>query len=205
MIKVSLGLRKNLNFQISGRSIENQINQGNPVEIKTKMQDSTTIDGTAAVKYKAQFGTDVKSRGGQSRVIDTKQLAITFMKEYSGKSFEELRLEDYMANRVPQSIEKQLENEKKKIKFLRKKYNQSKQELRELQNKLTIKSEFLKNYEKLKAIDGDIVLEFSDGKTLKALRAVLIGEFALRKWREIFLTNSNLSSSQLTVRNLLKS
>jgi hypothetical protein len=83
-----------------------------------------------------------------------------------------------MAEKVPPSVGKQLKKVENKIEFLRKKYNQSKQELQELQDQLLIKTELLRNYEKLKEIDGDIVLEFSDGKHLKAHKAVLIGEFA---------------------------
>jgi septal ring factor EnvC (AmiA/AmiB activator) len=80
----------------------------------------------------------------------------------------------------------------KKYEFLMEKYNQSKQELQAIKAQLKsgtkantsqnksidkVSSELLKNYEKLKEIDGDIVLELQDGKTLKAHRAVLIGEF----------------------------
>jgi hypothetical protein len=143
------------------------------------MQQSTSsqiIDGTAIAKYEAQFGTD-KLAIGKIPSVCVKQHAITYMKEYRGKSIEELRLEDYKAGRLPPNFEKELKKAKKKIEFLRQKYNQSKQELQELQDQLIIKSELLKNYEKLKDIDGDIDLEFPDGKTLKAHKAVLIGKF----------------------------
>jgi hypothetical protein len=84
------------------------------------------------------------------------------------------------------------ESKGQKYEFLLKKYNQSKQELREAliqaelqdmrgttsQDQSTdISSKLLRNYEKLQGIDGDIVLEFQDGKVLKAHKAILIGEF----------------------------
>ncbi len=58
-----------------------------------------TILGTATVKYQPQLNTDNLQRGGQTISVTTKQHCITFMKEYQGKSTEELRLEDYMANK----------------------------------------------------------------------------------------------------------
>jgi hypothetical protein len=128
-----------------------------------------TADGSTMAKYKAECGTE-QWRG---QPYDVKHQVITFMQEYAGKSIEELRLEDYYSGRVSQV---QL---KKKLSFLRQKYNQSKQELQELQNHPIgkVSSELLRNYEKLKEIDGDIVLEFQDGKILKAHNAVLIGKF----------------------------
>jgi Leucine-rich repeat (LRR) protein len=87
---------------------------------------------------------------------------------------------------VPVEVPKWLKKFEK-FKIEPKKYSQSTQELQATKAQLKtseyqsidnkISSELLKNYEKLKDIDGDIVLEFQDGKHLKAHRAVLIGEF----------------------------
>jgi hypothetical protein len=86
-----------------------------------------------------------------------------------------------------------LHSEDQKYEILLEKYNQSIQESQAIKAQLEsgtkantsqnksidninrVSSELLKNYEKLQGIDGDIVLEFQDGKTLKAHRAVLIG------------------------------
>jgi Leucine-rich repeat (LRR) protein len=91
-----------------------------------------------------------------------------------------------------ESLQIELQKRDQEYEFLLEKYNQSKQELQEFSEKLEdikiltttkdlslgkVSSELLKNYEKLKEIDGDIVLEFQDGKILKAHRAVLIGKF----------------------------
>lgn len=56
-------------------------------------------NGTANPKYTPQMGSDTFVKNGQSSSVNTKQHCITAMKEYEGKSLEELRLEDYMANR----------------------------------------------------------------------------------------------------------
>ncbi|KAL9891435.1 nuclear pore complex protein Nup98-Nup96 [Glossina fuscipes] len=55
--------------------------------------------GTSIAKYQATMGTDTLMKGGQSNNINTKLHCITGMKEYEGKSLEELRMEDYLANR----------------------------------------------------------------------------------------------------------
>jgi nuclear pore complex protein Nup98-Nup96 len=55
--------------------------------------------GTATVKYQSQSNIDNLLKGGQTISVTTRQHCITFMKEYQGKSIEELRLEDYMANK----------------------------------------------------------------------------------------------------------
>ncbi|XP_054734622.1 nuclear pore complex protein Nup98-Nup96 [Anastrepha obliqua] len=55
--------------------------------------------GTSIAKYQPTIGTDTLMKGGQPNTVNTKQHCITAMKEYEGKSLEELRLEDYMANR----------------------------------------------------------------------------------------------------------
>ncbi|XP_013097409.2 nuclear pore complex protein Nup98-Nup96 [Stomoxys calcitrans] len=55
--------------------------------------------GTSIAKYIATTGTDTLMKGGQPNNVNTKQHCITAMKEYENKSLEELRMEDYMANR----------------------------------------------------------------------------------------------------------
>lgn len=55
--------------------------------------------GTALAKFNAPQGTDQISKGGVSTTINTLHQCITAMKEYESKSLEELRLEDYQANR----------------------------------------------------------------------------------------------------------
>ncbi|XP_050359965.1 nuclear pore complex protein Nup98-Nup96 isoform X2 [Nymphalis io] len=55
--------------------------------------------GTAHVKYNPMVGTDVVVKSGTSQNVNIKHHCITCMKEYEGKSLEELRLEDYMAGR----------------------------------------------------------------------------------------------------------
>lgn len=55
--------------------------------------------GTGAVKFTAVTGTDTMVKSGVSQTISTRHHCITCMKEYEGKSLEELRLEDYAANR----------------------------------------------------------------------------------------------------------
>uniref|UniRef100_A0A1Q3F4Q0 Nuclear pore complex protein Nup98-Nup96 n=1 Tax=Culex tarsalis TaxID=7177 RepID=A0A1Q3F4Q0_CULTA len=56
-------------------------------------------NGTAVVKYQPTPSTDTLMKNGQSNQVQTKQHCITFMKEYENKSVEELRIEDYQANR----------------------------------------------------------------------------------------------------------
>lgn len=51
------------------------------------------------IKFNPVTGTDSMMRNGVSTTISTRHQCITCMKEYEGKSFEELRLEDYQANR----------------------------------------------------------------------------------------------------------
>ncbi|XP_026577423.1 nuclear pore complex protein Nup98-Nup96 [Pseudonaja textilis] len=51
------------------------------------------------IKFNAPNGTDTMVKSGVSTNISTKHQCITAMKEYESKSLEELRLEDYQANR----------------------------------------------------------------------------------------------------------
>ncbi|XP_070799158.1 nuclear pore complex protein Nup98-Nup96 isoform X2 [Pituophis catenifer annectens] len=59
---------------------------------------STVPTGTT-IKFNAPNGTDTMVKSGVSTNISTKHQCITAMKEYESKSLEELRLEDYQANR----------------------------------------------------------------------------------------------------------
>ena len=62
-------------------------------------------NGTAIAKYQPVIGTDTLIKNGQTNTVNTKLHCITSMKEYESKSLEELRIEDYMANRKgPQSV-----------------------------------------------------------------------------------------------------
>lgn len=56
-------------------------------------------NGTAMAKYQPHSGTDTLVKNGQTNSVQTRQHCITAMKEYEAKSLEELRLEDYTANR----------------------------------------------------------------------------------------------------------
>lgn len=51
------------------------------------------------IKFQSLVGTDTIPKGGLTTTIKTKHQCITCMKEYEGKSLEELRWEDYQANR----------------------------------------------------------------------------------------------------------
>ncbi|CAH0731161.1 unnamed protein product, partial [Brenthis ino] len=63
----------------------------------------TQATGTAHVKYNPVVGTDVVVKSGTSQNMNIKHHCITCMKEYEGKSLEELRLEDYLAGRKGQT------------------------------------------------------------------------------------------------------
>lgn len=51
------------------------------------------------IKFNPVSGTDTMMKNGSAQNINTKHYSITCMKEYENKSFEELRFEDYQANR----------------------------------------------------------------------------------------------------------
>ena len=57
------------------------------------------MSGTGGVKFAPVSGSDVMMKNGIQQNITTKHQCITAMKEYDSKSFEELRVDDYLANR----------------------------------------------------------------------------------------------------------
>ncbi|XP_071485377.1 nuclear pore complex protein Nup98-Nup96-like [Diadema antillarum] len=59
---------------------------------------ATQQNGTT-IKFNPVSGTDTMVKNGVSTNVTTKHQVITAMKEYSNKSFEELRVEDYLSNR----------------------------------------------------------------------------------------------------------
>lgn len=60
---------------------------------------STNAPVGTTLKFTPVSGTDSIMKSGQSQNINTRHICITAMKEYESKSFEELRMEDYAANR----------------------------------------------------------------------------------------------------------
>lgn len=76
----------------------------------TLFQPSSTMFGSGSsfgsnqqtgtvIKFVPLTGTDTMQKAGITSAISTKHHCITCMKEYEGKSLEELRWEDYQANR----------------------------------------------------------------------------------------------------------
>ncbi|KAL1138825.1 hypothetical protein AAG570_008887, partial [Ranatra chinensis] len=59
----------------------------------------TTAQGGTTIKFTPVTGSDTMVKNGVSTTINTRHHCITCMKEYESKSLEELRLEDYAANR----------------------------------------------------------------------------------------------------------
>ncbi|KAL4003183.1 Nucleoporin autopeptidase family protein [Acanthocheilonema viteae] len=59
---------------------------------------TSTISGTT-VKFEPPTSTDTMLRNGTNQTISTKHMCITAMKQYENKSLEELRCDDYLANR----------------------------------------------------------------------------------------------------------
>lgn len=63
------------------------------------MGATTENAGSSIAKYTVSLDTDTMMVKGNQSNISTKQHCITFMKEYANKSLEEIRIEDYLANR----------------------------------------------------------------------------------------------------------
>ena len=61
-------------------------------------QGSALMVGTV-IKFVPLAGQDTINKNGSAQTINTNHQCITAMKEYKGKSIEELRFEDYQANR----------------------------------------------------------------------------------------------------------
>ncbi|KAK5983770.1 Nucleoporin autopeptidase [Trichostrongylus colubriformis] len=59
---------------------------------------ASTVNGTT-VKFEPLVSSDTMMKNGSQTTIQTKHMCITAMKAYEGKSIEELRIEDYIANR----------------------------------------------------------------------------------------------------------
>lgn len=60
---------------------------------------STQGLGTSIIKFNPPQESETMQKGSSTSYVQTKQQCVTFMKEYAEKSLEELRIEDYTANR----------------------------------------------------------------------------------------------------------
>ncbi|XP_077557835.1 uncharacterized protein LOC144173203 [Haemaphysalis longicornis] len=60
---------------------------------------TATVTSGTTIKFRPPIGTDTIMNNGVSSTISTSHQCITTMREYENKSLEELRLEDYAANR----------------------------------------------------------------------------------------------------------
>ncbi|EYB91272.1 hypothetical protein Y032_0207g2000, partial [Ancylostoma ceylanicum] len=59
---------------------------------------ASTVNGTT-IKFEPLISSDTMMKNGSQTTISTKHMCITAMKAYEGKSLEELRIDDYIANR----------------------------------------------------------------------------------------------------------
>lgn len=101
--KPAFGFGSNTTGGLFGQST--MFGQNNPAQAGT----STLFGGTSAfggaaatgttTKFVPVTGTDTMMRNGNSQTINTRHVCITCMKEYETKSLDELRYEDYKANR----------------------------------------------------------------------------------------------------------
>lgn len=72
---------------------------GSPAQTGFGQPANNQQGGTAIAKFQAPQETDTLMKGSTQSYVQTKQQCITFMREYAEKSLEELRFEDYAANR----------------------------------------------------------------------------------------------------------
>ncbi|KAI1725279.1 nucleoporin autopeptidase domain-containing protein [Ditylenchus destructor] len=76
-----------------------QPNQQSSLFQSTSPFGSTPTVSGSTIKFDPLKSTDSMVRNNESRQINTKHMCITAMKQYENKSLEELRVEDYIANR----------------------------------------------------------------------------------------------------------
>uniref|UniRef100_A0A914BXW0 Nuclear pore complex protein Nup98-Nup96 n=1 Tax=Acrobeloides nanus TaxID=290746 RepID=A0A914BXW0_9BILA len=72
--------------------------QQQPSMFSTGGFGASTVSGST-VKFDPVKGTDTMMRNNETKTISTKHMCMTAMKQYETKSLEELRVEDYLANR----------------------------------------------------------------------------------------------------------
>lgn len=90
-----------------GQNTQTQQNAGSMFQSSsssTLFGNTSTFSGVqgqsgTVIKFVPVTGTDSVQKSGSSQSINTKHYCITCMKEYENKSLEELRWEDYQANR----------------------------------------------------------------------------------------------------------